>query len=60
MDDWAYQANVRKILREKGSNSTIKQDMQQFETQVANFLDYNVDTNYGFPWDRTFEIEVID
>ena len=58
MDDWAYQANVRKILRMKGDTKTIKEEMAPYLEKISNWLEYSVETSYSFPWDRTFEIEI--
>ena len=58
LDDWAYQANVRKSLREKGSTDTVEDEMKPFAKKVANYLDFRKDPIYGFPWNRTFEIKI--
>ena len=56
LDDWAYQANVRKLI---DSPCDIKKQMQPYEEIVFNKLGtskYNIE--YSFPWNRKFEIEV--
>lgn len=58
LDDWAYQANVRKTIRTTSSMDNIQNEMQQFQNQTSAYLNYEKDTTYTFPWDRTFEIKV--
>ena len=58
LDDWAYQANVRKILRSKGETKSVNKEMQPYEEKVSKWLEYTVDTEYSFPWERTFEIKI--
>ncbi|MBR1943146.1 DUF4127 family protein [bacterium] len=53
LDDWAYQANVRQTLQEPSNPN-----MKNFEKKISEFLDYNVDVSYNFPWNRLFETEV--
>ena len=56
LDDWAYQANVRKLINKP---SEIKYLMQDFEHKIFKVLNIsNCDINYSFPWDRTFEIRI--
>ena len=64
LDDWAYQANVRKYIREAGNDfsKTLDEktkDMKKFENKIANYLnfDYN-NTYYSLPWNRSFEVEI--
>ncbi|MBR1681030.1 DUF4127 family protein, partial [bacterium] len=49
LDDWAYQANKRQNPNE---------DMSKFEKKVEAFLDYEINAEYLYPWNRSFEIEV--
>lgn len=58
LDDWAYQANVRQIIRRENNNSIINEQMQVFEGRLKDIFGTNTDINYSFPWNRTFEIEV--
>ncbi len=58
MDDWAYQANVRDILRQNNSTDGVMKEMRPFEIRVSTFLGEEYPTYYSFPWDRTFEIKI--
>ena len=58
LDDWAYQANVRKILRTKGDVSSVTEEMEPYRKVVSDWLKYQKETLYTFPWDRTFEIKI--
>lgn len=62
LDDWAYQANVRKALKlrfDKPDIEALKTLMQPFEKtlQEKTGLDLST-TKYSYPWNRFFEIEV--
>jgi hypothetical protein len=57
LDDWAYQANVRQQI-EKPSN--INPLMQPFEEKISQILGIKIKNEYSFPWDRLFEVEVLD
>ena len=62
LDDWAYQANVRKALKlrfDKPDIEALKTLMQPFEKtlQEKTGLDLTT-TKYSYPWNRFFEIEV--
>ena len=58
LDDWAYQANVRKSIVEF---SSIKELMSPFEKRLKqlSIMHQNFETTYIFPWNRSFEIEVL-
>lgn len=62
LDDWAYQANVRKKLKsylEYISVLDLKNEMINYETAVKNYLGLEFsDIDYSYPWNRFFEIEV--
>lgn len=62
MDDWAYQANVRQELKKEDEKPDIaksKSKMKKYEGRINAFLESDfIDVEYGFPWDRFFEIEV--
>ena len=58
LDDWAYQANIRQILR-KGGNSEIKNLMKPYEDRILSELNFKFDVEYMFPWTRLFEIECL-
>ena len=55
LDDWGYQANVRKRI---SVLSDIKDIMKNYEERVFKVLNCNFDTQYSYPWDRKFEIEI--
>lgn len=58
LDDWAYQANIRTEIT---SPCNIKTKMQPFEAKIADVFGLKLnDIAYTFPWNRKFEIEVID
>lgn len=61
LDDWAYQANLRKkIKNEKISDKKeIKNLFEPYENAVREFLKtVKYEIEYDFPWNRSFEIEV--
>mgnify|MGYP004653587263 CR=1 FL=1 len=57
LDDWAYQANVRKMINKPQDISTM---MKPYENKLFKILDINPIENikYSYPWNRKFEIEV--
>ncbi len=57
LDDWAYQANVRQMIDKP---QDIKTYMKPFEEKISKVLDIEIKNNYTYPWDRLFEIEVVD
>ena len=63
LDDWAYQANVRSKLRtniENLSDTVLKLNMKEFENILFDkFGIKNIKTEYKFPWNRFFEVEVL-
>lgn len=63
LDDWAYQANVRKKLKSylcDVSISELEKEMKPFESRVSQFLNTDISKlTYAYPWNRFFEIEVI-
>ncbi len=62
LDDWAYQANLRKYLRNTVKNpdpSELKKVMRPFERLIARKLGTNyAQIAYEFPWERFFEVFV--
>lgn len=63
LDDWAYQANIRKAVREAGSDfeDALNEQLERFtrfEDKLKNFLDTDFKAKYSLPWKRSFEIEV--
>ncbi|MDD3594536.1 MAG: DUF4127 family protein [Candidatus Gastranaerophilales bacterium] len=59
LDDWAYQANVRAIIRQENNPDAVDGEMLPFEQRLASFLNFNKKVSYSFPWNRIFEIEVV-
>jgi len=62
LDDWAYQANVRGKIRNNNENlskTVIKVQMKEFEDILFNKFEVKkIQTEYTFPWNRFFEIEI--
>lgn len=64
LDDWAYQAEIRKFVRESGLDFTQalkakEQEFKNYEKIIANYLDFDYNNvNYTLPWDRSFEAEI--
>jgi len=63
LDDWAYQANIRKAVRagipnfKEALNEHIV-DFDGYEKKIAKFLDFKFECKYSLPWNRSFEIEI--
>ena len=57
LDDWAYQANIRQQIDKP---CDIKVKMKPFEEQVEKVLGIDIQNNYTYPWNRLFEVEVVD
>lgn len=57
LDDWAYQANVRQILRVDESKD-VKSLMNNYEKIIEKVLGTDINVSYSFPWKRLFEVEV--
>lgn len=55
LDDWAYQANIRKL---KLDGNSIKSKMFDFEKKVFDKIGRLYKISYNLPWERTFEVEV--
>jgi hypothetical protein len=61
LDDWAYQANVRQVLRKYSQNEAekkIKNLMKPYEDKLFKMFDIKYNANYTFPWNRLFEVEI--
>lgn len=68
LDDWAYQANVRQILKEKGKIKKqkvlrpdfrmLKNIMLPYEKKLGKIFKINSEIKYRFPWKRFFEVSV--
>lgn len=71
LDDWAYQANVRQILKRRielrnGERKENRPDvrklnklMEVFEKKLSKFFGIKPRIKYSFPWKRFFEVEII-
>lgn len=63
LDDWAYQANIRKAVREGGLdfeealNLNIA-EFKHYEEKISKFLEFEFEAEYFLPWKRSFEIEI--
>lgn len=57
LDDWAYQANVRQLLKITDTNE-LALLMKDYEKIVSNILKINIDVKYSYPWNRLFEVEI--
>ncbi|MCR5261215.1 MAG: DUF4127 family protein [Candidatus Gastranaerophilales bacterium] len=60
LDDWAYQANVRKYIKTQNITDIgeIKNCFKPYENTLSKILDYPVDAKYSLPWNRFFETEI--
>ncbi len=64
MDDWAYQANIRKFVHDsapyfKQALKEKSEDLKNFEKIIANYLDFKYNNvSYSLPWNRSFEAEI--
>lgn len=60
LDDWAYQANIRKIIRDNNETDieTIKMRFGCYKEKIEKFLGTKIEAKYSFPWHRTFEIGI--
>lgn len=57
LDDWAYQANIRQILKKTDENE-LSLLMKEFEPIIGNVLNSEIDVKYSYPWNRLFEVEI--
>ncbi len=62
LDDWAYQANIRKNIR--GSKNFVKalednrQEFVHYEKLIKDFVGLDFEAEYFLPWERSFEIGI--
>lgn len=73
LDDWAYQANVRQILKREQETGNRERDQKKsrpdvrklkklmlpYEKKLKKIFKINPQIKYKFPWKRFFEVEVI-
>ena len=57
LDDWAYQANVRRSLIVPDSKK-LTEKMKVFEKKLESVIIQDVGIRYSFPWKRLFEVEI--
>lgn len=57
LDDWAYQANVRQMLKITDVNE-LALLMKNYEEIITSVLKINIDVKYSYPWNRLFEVEI--
>lgn len=61
LDDWAYQANVRKKMKDEIKKTEIDYlnvEMKPYIEKVKKLLNLKNDVCFSYPWNRFFEIEV--
>ena len=64
LDDWAYQAHIRKYVREKAPdfNKALKEkesELNLYAEKIARYLSFNYSKiEYSLPWNRSFEIRI--
>lgn len=59
LDDWAYQANIRQLIR-NGDKRDLFELFEPYIEETANFLEIEKPcVNFYFPWNRTFEIGMV-
>ena len=64
LDDWAYQAIIRKFIREKNPDfiqalTEKENDLNKYAEQISKFLNfYPKKISYSLPWNRSFEIRI--
>jgi len=58
-DDWAYQSKVRSTLNSNASYDNLRNSMKPYLERISEALNYKPESlTLGFPWNRTFEIEI--
>jgi hypothetical protein len=58
-DDWAYQSKVRSTLNSAPSPEHLRDNMKPYLERISQALNYKPDSlTLGFPWNRTFEVEI--
>ncbi len=58
-DEWAYQSNVRALLKGQASDQLVNKLMPEFLNQLKEGLEFDPGTiDLKLPWGRTFEIEI--
>lgn len=57
LDDWAYQANIRQMLKEPDTEK-LTSLMKDYENVMKNALGWETGVKYSYPWNRLFEVEI--
>lgn len=58
LDEWAYQANLRQLLR-KDPDFDFEQGFVEYIQKIQGFLGTDFEkVSFYFPWDRTFEVGI--
>lgn len=57
LDDWAYQANVRQVLKATEVEE-LDDKMKLYEKIIMKKFSTVVNINYIYPWNRLFEVEI--
>ncbi|MDX1985047.1 MAG: DUF4127 family protein [Candidatus Obscuribacter sp.] len=58
LDDWAYQAKVRKTLAGEPSTKLLAEQISPFIKEISSAVSIEPAVRLSFPWRRTFEIEI--
>ena len=61
LDDWAYQANIRKKIKEEINSldlNYLNTEMQPYTEKIKKLLNIKNEISYSYPWNRFFEIEI--
>lgn len=64
LDDWAYQAHIRKYVRESAPEFDLAleqklEDLEKYEEKAAQYLNFEYkNITYSLPWKRSFEVEI--
>lgn len=62
-DDWAYQANCRSVLKLETNTPNVNKVTALMEPYIAQIMEkidiHGVKSEYSFPWNRFFEIEIV-
>ena len=63
MDDYAYQAICRKVIKNKGFSTDLeilKEEMLPYAEKISGKINYKPNSlDFTYPWNRSFEVEII-
>lgn len=57
LDDWAYQANCRQ-KQDYPNEKVLRSIIEPYKHRIQKFLNRKYNTNYKYPWNRLFEVEI--